>query len=63
MLLVFVIFIFSSLQFENLAGLCLPSKKAFNNMNKDFLEKRRKALNLYLQVCEIFFLHQSWISQ
>lgn len=38
-------------QFENLAGLLkLPGKKTFNNMDKDFLEKRKNDLNAYLQV-------------
>ncbi|XP_030057370.1 sorting nexin-13 isoform X2 [Microcaecilia unicolor] len=38
-------------QFENLANLLkLPGKKTFNNMDKDFLEKRKKDLNTYLQL-------------
>uniref|UniRef100_A0ABM5GNY8 Sorting nexin-13 isoform X4 n=1 Tax=Pogona vitticeps TaxID=103695 RepID=A0ABM5GNY8_9SAUR len=38
-------------QFENLANLLkLPGKKTFNNMDKDFLEKRKKDLNAYLQL-------------
>ncbi|XP_014677550.1 PREDICTED: sorting nexin-13-like, partial [Priapulus caudatus] len=32
-----------------LNGLALPGKKTFNNLDKDFLEKRRKDLNRYLQ--------------
>lgn len=28
----------------------LPGKKTFNNMDRDFLEKRKKDLNAYLQV-------------
>ncbi|XP_074658883.1 sorting nexin-13-like [Tubulanus polymorphus] len=36
-------------QFEDLAGLHFPGKKAFNNMSKEFVEKRRKDLDLYLQ--------------
>lgn len=38
-------------QFENLASILkLPGKKTFNNMDRDFLEKRKKDLNAYLQV-------------
>ncbi|XP_016849848.1 sorting nexin-13 isoform X4 [Anolis carolinensis] len=38
-------------QFENLANLLkLPGKKTFNNMDRDFLEKRKKDLNAYLQL-------------
>ena len=37
-------------QYDSLSGLALPSKKTFNNMNKEFLEKRRVGLNAYLQV-------------
>ncbi|XP_069814901.1 sorting nexin-13 isoform X2 [Dendropsophus ebraccatus] len=38
-------------QFENLAGLLkLPGKKTFNNMDKEFLEKRKNDLNAYLQL-------------
>uniref|UniRef100_A0A803TZI6 Sorting nexin 13 n=1 Tax=Anolis carolinensis TaxID=28377 RepID=A0A803TZI6_ANOCA len=38
-------------QFENLANLLkLPGKKTFNNMDRDFLEKRKKDLNAYLQM-------------
>ncbi|KAE8596405.1 hypothetical protein XENTR_v10016090 [Xenopus tropicalis] len=38
-------------QFENLASLLkLPGKKTFNNMDKEFLEKRRNDLNAYLQL-------------
>ncbi|XP_070582620.1 sorting nexin-13 isoform X6 [Erythrolamprus reginae] len=38
-------------QFENLGNLLkLPGKKTFNNMDKDFLEKRKKDLNSYLQL-------------
>ncbi|XP_005991338.1 sorting nexin-13 isoform X2 [Latimeria chalumnae] len=37
--------------FENISSLLkLPGKKTFNNMDKDFLEKRKKDLNAYLQV-------------
>ncbi|ELT94954.1 hypothetical protein CAPTEDRAFT_222037 [Capitella teleta] len=36
-------------KYESLSGLALPSKKAFNNMHKDFLEKRKLGLNAYLQ--------------
>jgi len=39
-----------SLQYDTLSGLVLPSKRAFDNMNKEFLEKRKVALNTYLQV-------------
>uniref|UniRef100_A0A4W5KQG8 Sorting nexin 13 n=1 Tax=Hucho hucho TaxID=62062 RepID=A0A4W5KQG8_9TELE len=38
-------------QFENLTSILkLPGKKTFNNMDRDFLEKRKKDLNSYLQV-------------
>ncbi|KAM9307617.1 sorting nexin-13 isoform 2-T2 [Gastrophryne carolinensis] len=38
-------------QFENLAGILrLPGKKTFNNMDKEFLEKRKTDLNAYLQI-------------
>ncbi|XP_063777811.1 sorting nexin-13 isoform X3 [Pseudophryne corroboree] len=38
-------------QFENLASLLkLPGKKTFNNMDKEFLEKRKTDLNSYLQL-------------
>lgn len=38
-------------QFENLASILkLPGKKTFNNMDREFLEKRKKDLNAYLQV-------------
>uniref|UniRef100_A0A672YBT3 Sorting nexin 13 n=1 Tax=Sphaeramia orbicularis TaxID=375764 RepID=A0A672YBT3_9TELE len=38
-------------QFENLASILkLPGKKTFNNMDRDFLEKRKKDLNAYLQL-------------
>ncbi|KAJ4927834.1 hypothetical protein JOQ06_015636 [Pogonophryne albipinna] len=38
-------------QFENLASILkLPGKKTFNNMDRDFLEKRKKDLNSYLQL-------------
>lgn len=41
------------LKFENLASILkLPGKKTFNNMDRDFLEKRKKDLNAYLQVSE-----------
>jgi len=33
-----------------LSGLVLPSKRAFDNMNREFLEKRKVSLNTYLQV-------------
>ena len=36
-------------QFDSLSGLALPSKKTFNNMSKEFLEKRKVGLNAYLQ--------------
>ena len=38
------------LQYDTLSGLVLPSKRAFDNMNKEFLEKRKVSLNTYLQV-------------
>ncbi|XP_075961534.1 sorting nexin-13 isoform X1 [Anarhichas minor] len=38
-------------QCENLAPILkLPGKKTFNNMDRDFLEKRKKDLNAYLQL-------------
>ncbi|XP_044285299.1 sorting nexin-13 isoform X3 [Varanus komodoensis] len=38
-------------QIENLANLLkLPGKKTFNNMDREFLEKRKKDLNSYLQL-------------
>ncbi|XP_053302542.1 sorting nexin-13 isoform X1 [Pleuronectes platessa] len=38
-------------QFENLTSILkLPGKKTFNNMDRDFLEKRKKDLNAYLQL-------------
>ncbi|XP_072365281.1 sorting nexin-13 isoform X4 [Scyliorhinus torazame] len=38
-------------QFENLSSLLkLPGKRTFNNMDKDFLGKRKKDLNTYLQM-------------
>ncbi|KAJ6666576.1 hypothetical protein lerEdw1_020299 [Lerista edwardsae] len=38
-------------QFDNLASILkLPGKKTFNNMDKEFLEKRKKDLNAYLQL-------------
>ncbi|XP_069769904.1 sorting nexin-13 isoform X4 [Narcine bancroftii] len=38
-------------QFEHLSSfLKLPGKKTFNNMDKEFLEKRKKDLNTYLQL-------------
>ncbi|XP_053348318.1 sorting nexin-13 isoform X1 [Clarias gariepinus] len=38
-------------QFENLNSILkLPGKKTFNNMDRDFLERRKKDLNAYLQL-------------
>ncbi|XP_036394647.1 sorting nexin-13-like isoform X2 [Megalops cyprinoides] len=38
-------------QFENLTSILkLPGKKTFNNMDRDFLERRKKDLNAYLQL-------------
>ncbi|XP_060136719.1 sorting nexin-13 isoform X2 [Zootoca vivipara] len=38
-------------QFENLGSMLkLPGKKTFNNMDRDFLEKRKNDLNAYLQL-------------
>uniref|UniRef100_A0A8C5CKH0 Sorting nexin 13 n=1 Tax=Gadus morhua TaxID=8049 RepID=A0A8C5CKH0_GADMO len=38
-------------QYENLTSILrLPGKKTFNNMDRDFLEKRKKDLNAYLQL-------------
>lgn len=43
--------VFILFKFENLASILkLPGKKTFNNMDRDFLEKRKKDLNAYLQV-------------
>lgn len=37
--------------FENVTSILkLPGKKTFNNMDRDFLEKRKKDLNAYLQL-------------
>lgn len=48
-------------QFENLASILkLPGKKTFNNMDRDFLEKRKKDLNAYLQVRLAFFPGVVW---
>lgn len=42
-------------QFENLTSILkLPGKKTFNNMDRDFLEKRKKDLNAYLQVTALY---------
>ena len=38
------------LQYDTFSGLVLPSKRAFDNMNREFLEKRKVSLNTYLQV-------------
>lgn len=38
------------MQFPHLSALSFPGKKTFNNLNSDFLEKRKRALNQYLQV-------------
>ena len=46
------------LQYDSLPGLVLPGKKAFNNMSKEFLEKRKVALNAYLQV-KLFYGNHS----
>ena len=40
---------FFPFQYGLIAGLALPSKKTFNNMQDDFLEKRKLGLNAYLQ--------------
>ncbi|KAL0962049.1 hypothetical protein UPYG_G00335070 [Umbra pygmaea] len=38
-------------KFDNLTSILkLPGKKTFNNMDRDFLEKRKKDLNAYLQL-------------
>ena len=39
-----------ALQYDSMSGLVLPGKRTFNNMNKDFLEKRKVGLNAFLQV-------------
>jgi sorting nexin-13 len=36
--------------FPHLTGLCFPGKKTFNNLDRNFLEKRRQALNIYLKI-------------
>ncbi|XP_064614649.1 sorting nexin-13-like [Liolophura sinensis] len=36
-------------KFDAIPGLILPGKTAFKNMNTEFLEKRRKALDVYLK--------------
>ncbi|XP_064647759.1 sorting nexin-13-like isoform X2 [Lineus longissimus] len=36
-------------RYDELSTLTFPGKKAFNNMNKEFLERRRKDLDGYLQ--------------
>ena len=36
-------------RFPNLASLGFPGKKTFNNLNQEFLERRKKALNSYLR--------------
>lgn len=42
---------FFFIQFEHLSSfLKLPGKKTFNNMDREFLGKRKKDLNIYLQV-------------
>lgn len=40
----------SIFQYIQIPGLVLPGKTAFKNTNKEFLEKRRKGLDAYLQV-------------
>ncbi len=52
LLSVYVLSVMSSaiFQYDSMSGLALPSKKTFNNMNKDFLERRKVGLNAYLQV-------------
>lgn len=42
------------IQYESLSGLVLPGKRTFNNMNKEFLEKRKAGLNAYLQVSYLY---------
>ena len=41
---------FNLLQFGSVGTLHLPKKKSFRNRDKDFLEKRKQDLDLYLQV-------------
>ena len=40
----------SPLQFGLIPSLLLPGKRTFHNLDKKFLEKRRIALDTYLQV-------------
>jgi sorting nexin-13 len=49
-----------TLQFPQLAELgSFPGKKTFNNLNAEFLDKRKRALNTYMQN----LLHPEVISQ
>ena len=43
-------FVFLFYQFPDIAGPNLPGKTMLKNMNQEFLEKRRKSLDNYLQV-------------
>uniref|UniRef100_A0A673IUN1 Sorting nexin 13 n=1 Tax=Sinocyclocheilus rhinocerous TaxID=307959 RepID=A0A673IUN1_9TELE len=48
---VFLVLFFPCTIFESLGPILkLPGKKTFNNMDREFLEKRKKDLNAYLQV-------------
>jgi hypothetical protein len=40
-------------RFVNLRTLSFPGKKTFKNLDQAFLEKRRKALEAYMNVCSI----------
>lgn len=48
------------LQYGHISGLLLPGKRTFHNLDKKFLEKRRIALDAYLQVrCDVMFFISS----
>lgn len=49
-----IVFILSSiLQLPKFHGPSLPPKSVLKNTSQTFLEKRRKALDNYLQVCRM----------
>lgn len=45
-----LIVIILAFQYPKLNNLCFPGKKTFNNLDSHFLEKRTKALNVYMMV-------------
>lgn len=47
----YVYYFYGFFQFPKLNNLCFPGKKTFNNLDSHFLEKRTKALNIYMMVC------------